>query len=123
MQKAGQKIKTNQSLRLDFIKYLVSKQDVSRNEELEIPLNIDESHVRVSNRLFERHFIEKNPDNKQHDCHICSDRSLKRKTTTFRCKFCLVPLCPDGCFEKYHSKRNYYEISPNPNPNVEKRYK
>ena len=87
MQKAGQKIKTNQSLRLDFIKYLVSKQDVSRNEELEIPLNIDESHVRVSNRLFERHFIEKNPDNKQHDCHICSDRSLKRKTTTFRCKF------------------------------------
>jgi len=57
MQKAGQKIKTNQSLRLDFIKYLVSKQDVSRNEELEIPLNIDESHVRVRNRLFERHMI------------------------------------------------------------------
>lgn len=60
-------------------------------------------------RLHERHFLEKIPPRcsgspSQPDCCVCSKkRGRGRKTTTFRCKQCKIPLCVVPCFELYHT--------------------
>lgn len=61
-------------------------------------------------RLTERHFpgqLEKSPAGHQlqRDCGVCSKRKGRgRKTTTFCCKQCDIPLCVVPCFELYHTK-------------------
>ena len=40
----------------------------------------------------------------QPDCVVCSLKKGKRKTTTFMCKQCDLPMCPVPCFELYHTK-------------------
>jgi hypothetical protein len=63
-------------------------------------------------RLEERHFIGKTPSKPngkpaQLQCIVCSHKKKNKKvTTTFRCKQCLVALCPTPCFELYHTKVN-----------------
>lgn len=60
-------------------------------------------------RLHERHFVEKIPPRStgtpsQPDCCVCSNkRGRGRKTSTYRCKQCKVPLCVVPCFELYHT--------------------
>ena len=60
-------------------------------------------------RLCERHFLERVPltstgRQSQLDCCVCSRRNGRgRKTTTYRCKQCLVALCVVPCFELYHT--------------------
>ena len=39
-----------------------------------------------SERLHERHFIEKIPNGKAKDCAMCSDRKAKRIQTVYQCK-------------------------------------
>ena len=59
-------------------------------------------------RLTERHFI-KSFENKKHkpDCIVCSDRSIKRKQTSYFCKQCELPMCLERCFERYHTMKQY----------------
>ena len=60
--------------------------------------------------LTERHFIamyDSNPTGKreQHNCAVCSNRKGKgRKTTSYKCKQCNLPMCVVPCFELYHTK-------------------
>lgn len=61
-------------------------------------------------RLTERHFPEKVPPcvtgrASQLICAVCSNkRGRGKKTTTFRCKQCILPMCIVPCFELYHTK-------------------
>ena len=52
-------------------------------------------------RLTERHFPGRLP--RQTNCIVCS-RKRGRKTTTFCCKQCNLPMCATPCFELYHTK-------------------
>jgi len=61
-------------------------------------------------RLTERHFIEKVPPctsgrTSQPVCVACSNkRGRGKKTTTYQCKQCKLPMCVIPCFELYHTK-------------------
>ena len=61
-------------------------------------------------RLTERHFPDHlpcTPSGKrgQTECVVCSKkRGHKRKTTTYMCKQCRLPMCIIPCFELYHNK-------------------
>ena len=61
-------------------------------------------------RLTERHFMamyDSNPAGKrqQHNCAVCSNKEGKgRKTTSYKCKQCNLPMWMVACFELYHTK-------------------
>ena len=61
-------------------------------------------------RLQERHFpsaIGRTAADRpiQLDCHVCSKRRGRgRKTTTYKCKECSLPMCVVPCFELWHTK-------------------
>ena len=61
-------------------------------------------------RLTERHFPGRTDDTaagrpSQPDCIVCSRKKGRgRKTTTFKCKQCNLPMCVTPCFELYHTK-------------------
>ena len=60
-------------------------------------------------RLTERHFLEKVPPRStgrpsQLECQVCCwKKGRGRKTTTYRCKQCKIPLCVVPCYELYHT--------------------
>ncbi len=42
----------------------------------------------------------------QRDCFICSRKKGRgRKTTTYKCRQCDIPMCVVPCFELYHTKK------------------
>ena len=51
------------------------------------------------------HFPE--PSGKKRDCRVCSNRSVKRKQTSYQCTTCKVPLCIHPCFKRYHTLKEY----------------
>lgn len=61
-------------------------------------------------RLTERHFpaqLEKSASGVQlqRNCAVCSNKKGRgRKTTTYKCKQCNIPLCIIPCFELHHTK-------------------
>lgn len=61
-------------------------------------------------RLVERHFpvqLEKTPAGRQpqHNCAVCSFKKGRgRKTTTYKCRQCNLPMCITPCFELHHTK-------------------
>lgn len=61
-------------------------------------------------RLTERHFPEKVPPRvtgqaAQPECVVCTKQKGRgRKTTTYQCKQCKLPMCIVPCFELYHTK-------------------
>ena len=61
-------------------------------------------------RLTERHFpacTDITPDGKfpQPDCVVCSHKKGRaRKTTSYICKQCKLPMCITPCFELYYTK-------------------
>ena len=63
-------------------------------------------------RLTERHFpisLGKTPAGRpmQQDCSICSRKKGRgRKTTTYKCRECDLPMCIVPCFELHHTKRD-----------------
>ena len=63
-------------------------------------------------RLTERHFVESLGRNSagrpvQHDCAVCSrKKGRSRKTTTYKCRECNLPMCIIPCFELHHSRQN-----------------
>ena len=56
-----------------------------------------------------QHYMEKG--GKRRDCVVCSKREEggKRHLTSYFCGTCQTKpsLCPSGCFEVYHSQKNY----------------
>lgn len=85
-------------------------------------VEIDEDFVPANSgisRLSGRHFMEKIPcpagqKKSMKRCVVCSERGKRttgepiRKSTSYRCKICLVGLCIVDCFEAYHTKKKYY---------------
>ena len=65
-----------------------------------------------SHRLTGRHFPGKlglNPSGQlsRPDCIVCSRKKGKgRKSTTYECKQCHLPMCVVPCFELYHTRAN-----------------
>ena len=65
-------------------------------------------------RLTERHFpisLGKSPAGwlVQHECSVCSRRKERqRKTTTYKCRECILPMCIVPYFELYHTKRDLH---------------
>ena len=63
-------------------------------------------------RLTERHFptsLGKTQAGRpmQQDCAVCSrKRGRGRKTTTFKCRECNLPMCVVPCFELHHTKQD-----------------
>jgi len=62
----------------------------------------------LPNRLSERHFPA-TYDNKKYkpDCEVCSDRSKGRHQCNTYCKQCELPMHAIGCFEQYHTLRDF----------------
>ena len=75
--------------------------------------------IPVCHRRFlqEPHLIEAAPHRGICVCH------LSRKTTAFICGKCLVHLCPDGCFKKFHTKADYCQDIDEEGPRGAKRRK
>ena len=69
-------------------------------------------------RLTERHFLASLGRNDagcpiQQDCVVCSKRKGKgRKTTTYQCRECNLPMCVVPCFELYHTKKEPQRYLP-----------
>ena len=60
-------------------------------------------------RLTERHFLERVPPCtsgriSQPVCVVCSNKGRGKKTTTYQCKQCKLPMCIVVCFELHHTK-------------------
>ena len=54
-------------------------------------------------RLTERHFPGRLP--RQSNCAVCSGKKGRgRKTTTYMCKECNLPMCAVPCFELHHTR-------------------
>lgn len=104
------KMKTGENIPLlDFQKEVV-RSLIKEHKKIQ-PRNSPGSrpdHAHSPLRLIERHFPStyscQPGSNKKivKRCVVCAKRQ-KRKSTTFTCKKCDVPLCADGCFERYHT--------------------
>lgn len=106
----------------DYIEHIASYLvDSSVNHATSLPQRI--SYPSVSNdRLLGKHFPEKNPSKHGQMCRACNFTpaqlsqmgvtgiELKRKTTSFMCKQCQIPLCVTPCFEIYHTFTDYRNI-------------
>jgi hypothetical protein len=62
-------------------------------------------------RLKEHHFPRRIPPTEKkckpmRRCVVCSKHNKTRKTVYY-CQDCGVALCIDGCFEAYHTRKNY----------------
>ena len=75
----------------------------------EAPHPLSQPVSRSISRLTERHFLGRTVGEtgkfSQPDCAVCSRKKGRaRKTTSYMCKQCALPMCPVPCFELYHTK-------------------
>ena len=56
-----------------------------------------------------QHFLSKRQPGQHRDCLVCSTRGGERHRTMYYCKTCIdhPSLCPDKCFERYHTHSIY----------------
>ena len=104
----------------DFIEYIASYLIETSYETVTcLPQRTIASNICPS-RLVERHFPKQIPDRKNgHLCRACNFTKnqlvklgvpplhLNRKTTSFYCEDCDIPLCVTPCFEIFHSIQDY----------------
>ena len=103
-----EKSKKMKSVKIEKFRLMLVK-DLMENESNEQKLNIIlDPEIHMKNRLQERHFLEEIQEGRR-DCHICSDRTIKRIRTYYQCKFCKMALCSTKCFEIFHTKKNSYK--------------
>jgi len=57
-----------------------------------------------ADRLKGKHFLEKNSENAQRQCKICSIKKIIRRSR-YHCHACKISLCVEGCFKIYHTKK------------------
>ena len=97
--------KTHADFRIDLATSLLLESGYQMLED------VDQSPT-PNDRLHGRHFPSKVPTRpngkqSQRECAVCSfKKGNKRKTTTYLCKDCCVPLCITPCFELYHTHRH-----------------
>ncbi len=99
----------------------MKKQHVFQSD---VPLQIKKNQN--PKRLKERHFIQPIPHSLMHrrskpsvNCAVCNftknqlaklgygARNLPRKSTSYMCKQCKIPVCIYPCFEIYHTLPEY----------------
>ena len=87
------------------------------------PANEEQNMDDTDTRLRGRHFIERIPaqfGKRSYPlvCKVCfrgkklsKSKGLpqRKKSTSFRCSSCRVPLCIEPCFRLYHEKENYHD--------------
>lgn len=101
----NKKVKT-EKFRLSVVEGLLEGYD-KPNKPFRRPI------INPGSRLTERHFPSLNPKiigggrRSCPDCEVCSDRQKKRHQTTYFCEKCATPMCPDPCFQRYHTLQNY----------------
>ena len=107
-EKEGSKILSHKQFRVELTQELLLEAGL-KPEEFNFPAETSHQELTII-RLTERHFITTNIEQpngrpKQRDCVVCSERKGKgRKTTTYMCKQCTLPMCVVPCFELYHTK-------------------
>ena len=101
---------THEQFRIELAKEMLLHALVNVSEDMH------QSHGRIHRplppqaRLTERHFPDHlpcTPSGKkgQTECTVCSRKKGRgRKTTTYMCKQCKMPMCIIPCFELYHTK-------------------
>ena len=101
-----QKSITHLAFRRQLIEGLIEPHQLSRTRET-IPMSLSFERLRRT-----PHYLDKR--HKRRDCMVCSDRSENgtRHLTLFVCKTCpeTPALCPDECFQIYHTKKHYKSI-------------
>ena len=114
------KHKKNQAKKImSFEDFAISvAKGIADMNESEAPERITEADQ--ADRLKGRHFLEsiEQGRKKTKNCHVCyhkavranvpyAERKRYRKSTSYRCKTCKVPLCIEPCMELYHTKKDF----------------
>ena len=102
--------RTHEQFRIELAKELLLQSSIDVGEDVPLSHGRLQRPLPPQSRLTERHF----PDNltcavpgkkRQTECTVCSrKRGRGRKTTTYMCKQCKLPMCITPCFELYHTK-------------------
>ena len=101
---------TGRRLSHEQYRITLAKQLLSSAVEQPVPRGLQHHPVQPLARLTERHFpaqLEKSASGSQlqRNCAVCSNKKGRgRKTTTFMCKQCNIPMCIIPCFELHHTK-------------------
>ena len=105
--KKGQRHLSHEQFRIALAKELLSSALHSPSQAAHGPRH---QPLQPLARLSERHFpahIEKSASGHQlqKNCAVCSNKKGRgRKTTTYKCKQCDLPMCIVPCFELHHTK-------------------
>ena len=100
---------SHEQFRISLAKQLLASPTAGPQEVTVQRGHIHQPHQPLA-RLTERHFpaqLEKSGSGAQlqRNCVVCSNKKGRgRKTTTFKCKQCDLPMCVVPCFELYHTK-------------------
>lgn len=115
-QQQGGHCHTHEKFRIELVKDLLAAANQPGLTALSPPAPPSRGHraevLNPLSRLHERHFpgqLGKTAAGKQiqQDCTVCSKRKGRgRKTTTYCCKQCQLPMCVVPCFELHHTKTN-----------------
>ena len=101
---------THEQFRIELTKELLLETSTDVSENMPVTHGRLPRPLPPQSRLTERHFPDHlpcTPSGKrgQTECVVCSKkRGHKRKTTTYMCKQCRLPMCIIPCFELYHTK-------------------
>lgn len=103
---------THENFRIELAKELLLEASVDVTAEMSLPPGRQQNPLPPHARLTERHFPDHLPcggNGKilQRECSVCNrKRGRGRKTTTYKCKECNLPMCIVPCFELHHTKVN-----------------
>ena len=103
---------THEQFRIELAKEMLLQVSTDTAEVAPLPHGRLQRQLPPQSRLTERHFpgnLPSTPSGKkrQTECTVCSKkRGRGRKTTTYMCKQCQLPMCITPCFELYHTKVN-----------------
>lgn len=103
---------THEQFRVEIAKQLLLQSSVDVSEDVPVTHGRLHRPQPPQSRLTERHFPDHLPCTKsgkrgQTECTVCSKKKGRgRKTTSYMCKECKLPMCIIPCFELYHTKVN-----------------
>ena len=109
-QKSEGRRMTHELFRIELAKELLKAASESHHPRTPLPHGPRHQPQQPLARLTERHFLgqyDKSANGRQiqRSCVVCSFKKGRgRKTTTFYCKQCDIPMCVVPCFELYHTK-------------------
>ena len=101
---------THEQFRIELAKGLLMSVAVNTVEDMPRATGPAARSLPPPARLSERHFPGKLTDTasgkqRQTNCIVCSGKKGRgRRTTTYTCKQCDLPMCVVPCFELYHTK-------------------